>query len=114
MSSHPLTVTPASFNASAPVILIAAGASSPLARRDGGRRLLPSVLRLIQFRSAALAGAGLIAGVQSLAGLVVRAVGARVQRVFFVNQGVAEAALHVPNVTSETERDAPQFRARGA
>lgn len=95
MSSHPLTITPASFNASAPVIRIAAGVSSPLARRDGGGPACV-VLRLAQFRSAALGGASLIAGLARVGARICVTVGARLKRVFVSSQkGSVSGVFHV-------------------
>lgn len=111
-ASHPSPICTAVVLTGLPIrFQIAPVASSRRSRRDGGCRHLPGVLRLPQFRSVALAGADLIAG-RAIA--VAMAVGARVQRVFAVIKGVAEAALHEPNVDRGAERDAPQFEAPGA
>lgn len=89
---------------------IAPVASSRRSRRGGGRARSAALL-LLEFRSAALAGAGRIIG-SAIA--VAAAIGARVQRVFAVSNLIGVGQLHEPNVDRGAERDAPQFEAPGA
>lgn len=97
-ASYPPAIGSAACAPRFPIFQIAPVASSRRSRRDGGCRHLPGVLRFPQFRLVALAGADLIAGVRSLAGLAAR-LGARVQRVFAVLlKGSVSGVFHVPNV----------------
>lgn len=95
-------------------IRIAAGVPPHLARRDRRGVLTFRSAGLAQFRSAALGGASLIAGLARVGARICVTVGARVQRVFVSPQKGLRRSLHAPTIASENPQHVPNFSASGS